>query len=371
MVRAACWLAAEVGEGGVFTKEELREAIPGVAQIDRRVRDLRKYGWVIDEARVGAGLVASQQRLTKIGVPVWDKTLKIAAAVPSISAKVREEVFFRDGHACRRCGIAAGEPFDDDPSVVARLTAGHLYPDSLGGKASAADLITTCQRCNESLQQVTQNYATAEQVVARIRGLDESDRNRINRRIDTDLRETDEVDTIWREYRQLPGVERDRVKADSARRTRGVSAESETELASIPQKIREEVFARDGHACLRCGIVAGELFDDDSQTKARIIAKVSNDSWRPGQDIHATDVITLCQRCSAGSETSSVARLDDKQLLVRIQGLGRDLRVQLLRRIQTNTRPADKVDKVWREYKQLPPNQQRTVLEGLHKLLDG
>jgi selenocysteine lyase/cysteine desulfurase len=121
MIRAACWLASEVGEGGIFTKEELRDALPGVAQIDRRVRDLRKHGWVIEEARQGAGLVANQQRLATIGTAVWDKEARMAAPISVISAKVREEVFFRDGHACRRCGIAAGEVFDDDASSDSEL----------------------------------------------------------------------------------------------------------------------------------------------------------------------------------------------------------------------------------------------------------
>ncbi len=46
-VRVALWLASEVGEGGTFRKQQLRDAMPGVEQIDRRMRDLRPAGWEI------------------------------------------------------------------------------------------------------------------------------------------------------------------------------------------------------------------------------------------------------------------------------------------------------------------------------------
>lgn len=213
MVRAAAWLAAVVGEGGIFTKEQLREAIPNVAQIDRRVRDLRDYGWVIEESRMGRDLDTNEQRLVTIGVPVWDPEARRAATPMAISARVREEVFFRDGHACVRCGIAAGEAFDDAPHIRARLTAGHLYPSSLGGRATASDLVTTCQRCNESIQQSTHNYLNAQQVMVRIQSLGKPDRARLLRRMESNMREPDRVDNAWREFRQLPGVEREAVKA--------------------------------------------------------------------------------------------------------------------------------------------------------------
>ena len=45
MRRAALWLVEVVGEGNSFTKSQLREAFPEVAQIDRRMRDLRDFGW--------------------------------------------------------------------------------------------------------------------------------------------------------------------------------------------------------------------------------------------------------------------------------------------------------------------------------------
>jgi len=212
MVRLALWLSQSVGEGGVFTKAAMREQFPGVEQIDRRMRDLRAFGWRIDEARVGSGLNQNELRLVKIGTPVWDAEARRAGMPNNISAKVRQEVFSRDGHACVRCGIAAGEEFDDRPGETARLTAGHVYPNALGGKATASDLVTACQYCNEAVRDETPNYLDADQVMIRARGLGKADQRRLAERMTNNRRETDKVDQVWRAYLQLPAVERDRVR---------------------------------------------------------------------------------------------------------------------------------------------------------------
>jgi hypothetical protein len=45
-IRTALWLISEVGVGNSFTKEQHRAAFSGVAQADRRMRDLRDYASV-------------------------------------------------------------------------------------------------------------------------------------------------------------------------------------------------------------------------------------------------------------------------------------------------------------------------------------
>ncbi|MET9297445.1 hypothetical protein [Streptomyces sp. NPDC003077] len=72
MVRAALWLVSEVGEGNVFTREQLRAAFPDVAQIDRRVRDLRELGWQIATNRDDALLRPHESRFVRTGEPVWE-----------------------------------------------------------------------------------------------------------------------------------------------------------------------------------------------------------------------------------------------------------------------------------------------------------
>lgn len=72
MKRAALWLVTVVGEGNVFTKEDVKNAFPGISQADRRVRDLRDYGWQIDTHREDALLGQHEQRFVAQGQPVWE-----------------------------------------------------------------------------------------------------------------------------------------------------------------------------------------------------------------------------------------------------------------------------------------------------------
>ena len=363
MIRAACWLASEIGEGNLFTKEALRAALPGVAQIDRRVRDLRKFGWVIEEARTGSGLGASEQRLAKIGVHVWEKEARDKAKVPTISAKVREEVFHRDGHACRRCGIAAGEPFDDDGTVLARLTAGHVYPDSLGSKATASDLITTCQRCNESVQNQTRNYYSLDQLLMRIETLSEEDRQELSSWIISDRRSVSLGEKIWRDFRQLPAVERTKFaqKLQSGKRAKIESPQESEELAA---EIRNSVLERDLFSCIRCGNTANDLGKDGKPVTLNVKATHGGGAGRLSRD--AADFITECSDCQRGS-SSADRLLTEAQLEVRIQALGREEREELYRRIESGRRSQTRVDQIWALYRQSSVR----VRENLRNFLQG
>src|SRR5687768_10019509 len=102
-VRAAMWLAQEVGEGGAFRKAQLREAFPGVEQIDRRMRELREDGWIFATSREDLSLAQDELRLVHIGSAVWDESYRRQVS-SSISPGQRKAVLSADGFACRLCG---------------------------------------------------------------------------------------------------------------------------------------------------------------------------------------------------------------------------------------------------------------------------
>lgn len=131
MKRAALWLVTVVGEGNVFTKEDVKGAFPGVSQADRRVRDLRDHGWQIDTNREDAGLGQHEQRFVKPGLPVWEPG-KAAKPGTSVTQTQRRDVLARDGHLCRSCGIAPGEEY---MRQLRSRTAGHC---PTGGEAAVA-----------------------------------------------------------------------------------------------------------------------------------------------------------------------------------------------------------------------------------------
>lgn len=80
MARVALWLMTVIGEGNKFSSEDLRDAFPEVAQVSRRMRDLRDYDWIIATSRDDPALSPNEFRLVRAGVPVWD---------PNSRAKVR------------------------------------------------------------------------------------------------------------------------------------------------------------------------------------------------------------------------------------------------------------------------------------------
>ncbi|MFI9026242.1 hypothetical protein [Streptomyces sp. NPDC053560] len=115
LVRAAAWLLQEVGEGEPFTKAELRAAFPDIAQIDRRVRDLRDYGWIIDTSREDPKLSQDKQRFVKRGLDVWDpeqRKLKPTASSRGLRTS-----------SVPQTGEAAGADAEELANQVAALTA--------------------------------------------------------------------------------------------------------------------------------------------------------------------------------------------------------------------------------------------------------
>lgn len=209
-VRVALWLATKVGEGGRFRKQQLRDAMPGVEQIDRRMRDLRPAGWEIITYRDQPGLDVDELLLQKIGKPVWEREHR-AAGLRMISARTRREVMERDGHRCVRCGVLAGESYPDAPGTTARLTLGHVNPHKHGSGATAGELVTECARCNESVKHLTGAAFTQEQVWDRVAALTRKDKEKLLDWLEKGHREATAVEKAASMVFQLPGESRERL----------------------------------------------------------------------------------------------------------------------------------------------------------------
>jgi hypothetical protein len=135
MVRVARWLVAEVRQGGVFTKEQMRSAFPGVSQIDRRMRDLRDYGWVVHTNREDATLAQSELRFVQEGDSVWDPRKR--RELDRISGQQRREALARADYLCEVCGISGGQMYFAPPAGSAVLSV----------SARSATFRVECQRC--------------------------------------------------------------------------------------------------------------------------------------------------------------------------------------------------------------------------------
>ncbi|GAB3655746.1 hypothetical protein [Glycomyces tarimensis] len=205
MVRCALWLKQVIGEGNTFTKQQVQSAFPGVTQADRRVRDLRSYGWVIHTNTQDATLSMEEQRLVRIGVPVWDKKARTAASkTKALSEKVRQETLANDGYMCRACGITGGESYPDDPVRSAVLSVANREVAQSDGTVATMP-VTLCKRCLTGARGSRVRMDKALEIVDR---LDSAQRSELAEWIRMDRRRWTDLERVWSAYCALPSEAR-------------------------------------------------------------------------------------------------------------------------------------------------------------------
>ena len=158
---------AQVGEGNKFGKLEMLAAVPNVAQADRRMRDLREIGWVIDNYKVNPDLRPDEYLVRAIGTRI-DLGEKAQPSRKTVSGPKRRRILERDGSACQVCGIAAGAEFSDIPGRRAMLSIGHIIPVIRGGDNNDDNLRAECQRCNDESRDLSSDPPSMEEILAQV-----------------------------------------------------------------------------------------------------------------------------------------------------------------------------------------------------------
>jgi hypothetical protein len=212
MARTALWLLQVVGVGGTFKKVELREAFPDVAQIDRRLRDLRDHGWKIDTSREDPTLTQQEQRFVAAGAEVWlPGKAKAPKHKASITPAQRTKILAADNYMCRACGIAAGEAYEDTitPAVLNVARRKVVLPDG----STDHQPVTECKRCGVGSGERTVELA---QVLAQVRALSPMERQVLTTWIEADQRTLGPLEKAWGTYRSLPENSRKAVAAELA-----------------------------------------------------------------------------------------------------------------------------------------------------------
>ncbi|MEU1817909.1 hypothetical protein ABZ543_22310 [Streptomyces roseifaciens] len=198
--RAALWLVSEVGEDNVFTKTQLREAFPEVAQIDRRMRDLRDHGWQIDTRREDPSLKLEEQRFVKKGAEIWlpgqAKTQKSKA---SLTAAQRTKIMAADSFLCRSCGIGAGESYydggQDSQLDIARRKV------VLEDGSAQVQFVTECNRCRVGGREREVDLGA---LLGQVKALAALERKVLAAWVEADGRKPSELEKLWGVYRTLP-----------------------------------------------------------------------------------------------------------------------------------------------------------------------
>ncbi|WP_405849821.1 hypothetical protein OG211_22575 [Streptomyces niveus] len=209
MKRAALWLVSVVREGEVFTKEELRRAFPGVSQVDRRMRDLRDFGWVLHTNRDAEDLDPHEQRFVKRGIPVWEpgKATRPRGTI-AIGAGKRREIIASDGNMCRSCGITPGAHYEGTYEA-AQLDIARRPVRKPDGR-TPVELVTECQRCRLGARELSADLAS---LLRSIEALPAAERDTLAGWAMADEREFRTVERVWSTYRSLPEESRADVRA--------------------------------------------------------------------------------------------------------------------------------------------------------------
>lgn len=150
--------------GRMLTSSEIKEAAGGASEWARRLRELRdEEGWPILSHHDDAGLRPGEYILES--EPPAKKDVAFAR---NISAKLKAEVFDRNGFTCQMCGATPGE-IDADTGRKVRLHVGHIVDKSLGGRDELSNLRTLCSSCNQGAKNITGERPTAIWLLAQVR----------------------------------------------------------------------------------------------------------------------------------------------------------------------------------------------------------
>ncbi|MEU9435740.1 hypothetical protein [Streptomyces sp. NPDC048252] len=203
MKRAALWLVQVVGEGKVFTKAELREAFPDVAQIDRRMRDLRDFGWKIDTKREDIDLDANEQRYVQRGEPVWEPG-RGTRPRNAITVNQRRELLATYNYKCSSCGATPGDTYAHS-EVTAQLDVASrevLLPND----AKALQYVIECNRCRVGGIGSTYDVPA---LLSEATSLPSFELDILKTWIKLDARTFSSAEDVWAKYRALPAEARE------------------------------------------------------------------------------------------------------------------------------------------------------------------
>lgn len=211
--RLSAWLTFNKEVGEVFTMRELRAAVgdDGVANdqehLNRRLRELRKMGWVIPSHQERGDLHPGEYLLEVKGWSVSQETPR-PPRTGAVSQRVRAVVFERDGFRCVMCGVGRGEPYPDPPPGTAVLTIGHRVAQALGGGDETGNLQTECQRCNQPRRAEGRNPETLSEVYESVRTLPRADKEKLLDWLLAGKRNRSKLDEVYDRAKMLGDAER-------------------------------------------------------------------------------------------------------------------------------------------------------------------
>ncbi|WP_225860636.1 HNH endonuclease [Streptomyces triticiradicis] len=213
------WFHKEVSE--TFTMRELRTAlgseIAGESeQLNRRLRKLREFEWIILSYKDDRTLPQDTYRLEAKGRRLWlRKERKGSQDTPRPSQRTRRIVLDRDDSRCKVCGVGGGESYPGESNSKAKLTIGHRVPQERLRSRGAVDDIdnwrTECARCNETVRNELPDPEQYDEVAAEIKQLRKTDLEMLLSWLRTGERSRSKLDRAHDRARKLPHSENEKL----------------------------------------------------------------------------------------------------------------------------------------------------------------
>jgi 5-methylcytosine-specific restriction endonuclease McrA len=139
---------------------------------------------------------------------------------------------------------------------------------------------------------------------------------------------------------------------------------------AISEKMRREIFDRDGHRCLVCGVGSGEPYPDDPTRVARLtLGHFVADSLRGPND--PLNLRTECARCNEPVKEHARRSESAAELWPKIRDLSRANKARLFAWIEKGYRDRDAVDVLFDQVRVLPALQREEIRARLQRALQG
>jgi len=197
MVRGGLWLVQVIGEGNIFTKDDVRKAFPTIAQADRRIRDLRDYEWKILTNTEDASLSNNEQRFVAAGIPVWESGARRAATPSRINSKQRAAALKAANYQCLYCGVSAGELYPEDSQLTAVLVV---------TSNTTQNAVVICRRCHAGRPQ-NANFSGPD-VLRELNQMNATELRQFGSWVQRGKRGVTRLDRAWRGFLNLNEDER-------------------------------------------------------------------------------------------------------------------------------------------------------------------
>lgn len=134
----------------------------------------------------------------------------------------------------------------------------------------------------------------------------------------------------------------------------------------VSEKTRREIFDRDGHRCLLCGIGSGESYPDKPERRARLtLGHFIADSLHGLSD--SANLRTECARCNEPVKEEAQRSESATEIWPKIRGRSRGDKMRLLKWVSSGYRERDAVDRLFDQVRALPAPQRDDIKTRLER----